>query len=93
MSQVNRRLNMTMIGVAPPYHLLDEQPFELSRQARSRPRTILPPPLHIPPTVSRKQLPTMHITDFPRRSPSASAQLLAGWAVCLVVLLLLWVAR
>lgn len=88
MSQVNRRLNMTMIGVAPPFHLLEEQPFELRRSAVRA----APTPVYIPPA-RRKQLPTMRITDFPRRSPSVGAQLLAGWAVCMLALLALWVLR
>jgi hypothetical protein len=85
MSQINRVLRGTMIGVAPPFHLPDEQPFELRRSAVR----VAPTPVYIPPA-RRKQLPTMRITDFPPRRSNATVQMVAGWVVCVVTTLILW---
>lgn len=87
--------NKTIVGLGIPLHLLHTQPFDLRR-----PPAKLPPPPVWTTTIpcARKQRPTQtHLPTLvipaPPRADRLACQLLAGWAVCLIVAIVMLATR
>ena len=81
---MHKRAHLILVGM--PRYELTEAPFPLTKYSAVHDYT------DTGARPVRRQLPTLHVRDFPRRNPSGLAFALAGTLVCMLTALVMWVS-